>query len=126
MVKDRKKRMLSLVYQYHRKRPKNVKIMTLCYAFLGVNAIVLTVFSENRKNLDIGIVFFMLSIVSYMETEKKRYDDDAVFGSCFIHCIVTIVGAWYCSAWWIMALYIIEVLILIYVAIHEPKAKRKK
>ena len=61
-----------------------------------------------------------------METEKKRYDDDAVFGSCFIHCIVTIVGAWYCSAWWIMALYIIEVLILIYVAIHEPKAKRKK
>ncbi len=36
--------------------------MTLCYAFLGVNAIVLTVFSEDRKNLDIGIVFFMLSI----------------------------------------------------------------
>ena len=116
MVKDRKKRMLSLVYQYHRKRPKNVKIMTLCYAFLGVNAIVLTVFSENRKNLDIGIVFFMLSIVSYMETEKKRYDDDAVFGSCFIHCIVTIVGAWYYSAWWLMVLYVIEVLIFIYAA----------
>lgn len=82
-------------------------------------------FFRGSKKFDIGIVFFMLSIVSYMETEKKRYDDDAVFGSCFIHCIVTIVGAWYCSAWWIMALYIIEVLILIYVAIHEPKAKRK-
>ena len=62
MVKDSKKRILSVLCHYHRKRPKNVKIMTLCYAFLGVNALVLTVFSEDRKNLDIGIVFFMLSI----------------------------------------------------------------
>ena len=86
MVKDSKKRILSVLCHYHRKRPKNVKIMTLCYAFLGVNAIVLTVFSEDRKNLDIGIVFFMLSIVSYMCILQSPADSDAFqSGRCAKH-----------------------------------------
>lgn len=126
MVKNSKKKILSLLCHYHRKKPKNVRIISSCYVFLGANVTALIAFAGDRKNLDIGIAFFMLAIVSYMETEKKRYGDDAVFGSCLIHCVVTIAGAWYCSAWWIMALYIIEVLTLIHVALHEPKAKSKK
>ncbi len=64
----------------------------------------------------LGIIFLWLAISIYTDTRKERYDEGAVLYGCFIHAIVTMLCAWYYSSWWLMVLYVIEVLIFIYAA----------
>lgn len=64
----------------------------------------------------LGVVFLWLAISTYTDNRKERYDEGAVLCSCFIHAVVAMLCVWYYSAWWLMVLYVIEVLIFIYAA----------
>ena len=104
-----KKKQFIQWHQQHRKKPKKIKLVSLCYIFSGINLMVFDTFV-------LGIIFLWLAISIYTDTRKERYDEGAVLCGCFIHAIVTMLCAWYYSSWWLMVLYVIEVLIFIYAA----------
>ena len=121
----------------HRVTPRSVKIIRLCLVFSSANCIIPNFFQEifpimieekEKTNLLMNFVggdLLFILFLRWSEERKEFRSPEYAVACCAGHFLVSLFSA-SINSWRVWILYVVEVLILLYVALSKPKIKFPK
>lgn len=98
--------------------PVNITVICLSYGFNGINFILSCIIENNcndvycKNSLFLGVVMLCMVPISYFDQRKEMRGKFSVIMSCIMHLVISIWISYVQWSWKIMAIYIIEVIMI--------------
>lgn len=98
---------------------ENMLLICLSYGFTGANFIISSIVEINSNNVDckisimLGIIMLCMVPISYFDKRKEMRGKLNVIMCCIMHFALSMGISYTYLSWWIMILYIVEVMISI-------------